>query len=171
MAKALAVTANTCLLLPVRNTELEAVALCATSDSAVMEVFDGTFGTIATIALNAGGTGYTAGDVLTLQQKASGVQATVRVDTIGALGAITAVTLLTGGTGYAAGQTLTVTGGTGGDDATIDVNTISDAGVLTAKIAAVANESAPPEYLCALTTQGISVRITGTNAKGHVYYE
>lgn len=170
MATALPVTVNKSLLLPVRNIELKGVSLCAAAASSVLEVFDGTFGTVATIALGAGGTGYTAGDILTLVSASSGVQATVRVDTV-AVGVVTGVTLLTGGTGYAASTTYAVTGGTGGNDATITVSTITDSGSLVAKLAAVANESAPPVELCTLTTKGISVRISGTNAKGHVYYD
>ena len=169
MAKSLPITANRALLLPVRNTVVKMVALCAAAATSTLEVFDGVFGTIATIAVGAAGTGYTALDVLTLVSASSGVQATVRVDTVDVGGEILTVTLLSGGTGYLAGSTYATTGGTG-SGGTITASTVTD-GTLMAKLSCVANENAPPTELCALSTLGISVRITGTNAKGHLYYD
>lgn len=172
MTKAIPFTASTVLLLPERNNDFEQAALCAGSGAnATLEVFDGTFGTIATFTIDDGGTGYEALDVLTLEQAASGEQATIRVDTVDVDGIIQTATLLSGGTGYAVSGVYSVTGGAGNDDAVFSVDTITDAGALISKLAAVTSESAPPHYLCSLTTHGISVRISGTNAKGHIYYE
>lgn len=166
---ALPISASTSLILPVRNTEVEQISLCAAAATSTLEVFDGTIGTVATIAIGAAGTGYTALDVITLVQAGGGVQATVRVDTVGGSGEITAVTLLTGGTGYAAGSTYATTGGTGASG-TITASTITDAGTSMGKISVVANES---DFLplCALSTNGVSVRISGSAAKGFLYYE
>ena len=80
---------------------------------------------IATVALNAAGTGYTVGDVLTL---AGGKNpATVTVATItggGGTGPIGTVTVGWPGAGYTVTTGVAVTGGTGADDATFDVSTI-----------------------------------------------
>lgn len=168
----LPVSANTALLLPVRNTELESVALCAGSDAATMEVFDGTFGTAATIAIGDGGTGYEVGDVLTLVSASGGVQAVVAVATVDGSGVVTGVTLTSGGTGYVAGSTYaTTTDSVAGVGATITVSTVTNAGASIAKLACAANTSAPPVKPCVLSTNGISVKLTGTSPKGHIYYE
>lgn len=56
----------------------------------------------------------------------------------------------------------------------ITVSSIADTGESIAKLAAVPNESAPPsifDYCGVLTTKGVSVRISGTSAKGHLTYE
>ena len=68
-------------------------------------------GAIGTISLNAGGTGYTALDVITVVQS-GGSSATVRVDTVTA-GVIQTVTLLFKGSGYSVEDGLSTTGGTG----------------------------------------------------------
>jgi len=65
------------------------------------------------------------------------------------------------------------TGGTG-TDATIRVDTVSDEGTSFGKLQCVANESAPPVDFGdegTLTTKGVSVRISGTSAKGFITYE
>lgn len=169
MGKSLPVTANASLFLPVRNTILKAIALCAAAATSVLEVFDGTFGTIATAAIGVAGTGYTAGDLVTLVSASGGVQATFLVATE-TLGVPDTLTLVSGGTGYVAGSTYATTGGTG-TGLTITASTVTDAGSLVAKLSTVANESAPPVHGCFLTTNGVSVRISGSAAKGHIVYE
>lgn len=67
---------------------------------------------ISAAAINAAGTGYTAGDILVpVQQDSSGAQITV--NTVDGSGHITGVTVTTGGTGYQAASAVAVTGGTG----------------------------------------------------------
>ena len=78
---------------------------------------------ISSISLGSGGTGYTAGDVLTLVQE-GGSGGTVLVNTVDENGVILTVTLLDEGTGYSVADGLAVTGGTG-SDATINIDTIS----------------------------------------------
>ena len=78
--------------------------------------------TILSVSLNAAGTGYTGGDVITLVG-GTGTAATITVDTVDTGGEILTFTLTTGGA-YTAGLPTTgaaVTGGTGNDDATFDV--------------------------------------------------
>ena len=82
-------------------------------------VFDA--GNIATISLGSGGTGYTAGDVITIVQS-GGSGGTVTVSTVSS-GVITAVALLATGSGYSVANGLAVTGGTG-SGATINILTI-----------------------------------------------
>jgi phage tail sheath protein FI len=65
-----------------------------------------------TVTIDAAGTGYKPGDVLTLVQTgASG--GTITVSTISAAGAVLTFSLTTGGTGYTTGTGLPVTGGAG----------------------------------------------------------
>lgn len=74
----------------------------------VVKVADGT---IRAVALNAGGSGYTAPtDVLTV---VGGVGGTISVDTVDGKGVILTYTLTAGGTGYSSTVGATVTGGTG----------------------------------------------------------
>lgn len=77
-------------------------------------------GIAESVAVNAGGTGYTVNDVLTVTT-ASGTGLTVKVDTV-ATGVVTAVSIVTPGSGMSSNTTAgAVTGGTGNDDCTIDV--------------------------------------------------
>lgn len=170
MAKSLLITASTTLVLPARRNRIIGIELSSAAAASTLEIFDGTIGTAATIAIGVAGTGYTANDVLTLAAAGGGVQATVRVDTVGASGEITGVTLLTGGTGYVAATTYATTGGTG-SSGTITVSTITDAGTSIAKLASVANESAPPVTTHRDCSEGVSARISGTSAKGYLIYE
>src|SRR3990167_7896246 len=88
-------------------------------------------------------------------------------------GEITAAEIIFTGGGYTASNTYATTTDGSGADATVKVLTVSDVGDSIAKLACVANESAPPfiSDCGALTTKGISVRISGTSAKGHITYE
>ena len=67
-------------------------------------------GPVATVAVNAGGSGYTVGDTLTLTTGGTG--GTVQVTAVSVSGAVTAINLLTAGSGYSAGVSAT-SGGTG----------------------------------------------------------
>ncbi len=77
------------------------------------------------------------------------------------------------GGGYTAGNTYATTTNGSGVSATIKVDTVEDVGVSFAKLQCVANTSAAPleSYCGILTTKGVSVRISGTSAKGHIIYE
>ena len=79
--------------------------------------------TIKTISLGSGGTGYTAGDIITMVQT-GGSLGTVTVNTVNGSGVILTVTLLNGGSGYAVADGLAVTGGSG-NGATINILTIN----------------------------------------------
>lgn len=161
------VTASTTLILAAaRNTVVRAFSLCAAAATSTLELFDGTIGSLATIAIGAAGTGYTAGDIVTLVTAGGGVAATVSVTTAPA-GVPDAVALVSAGTGYVAASTYATTGGTG-TGLTITASTITDAGVSIGKISVVANES-KIQKICALTINGLSARISGSSAKGYIY--
>lgn len=161
------VTASTTLILAAaRNTVIKAFSLCAAAATSTLELFDGTIGTIATAAIGAAGTGYTAGDTVTLVAAGGGVQATFLVATEIA-GVPQTLTLVSGGTGYVASSTYATTGGTG-TGLTITASTITDAGTSIGKISLVANDSDIQE-ICALTINGLSARISGSSAKGYIY--
>ena len=80
--------------------------------------------TIGTISLGSGGTGYIAGDVITIIQS-GGSLGTVTINTVNGSGIILTATLLDGGSGYTVANNLAVTGGTG-NSATINILTIND---------------------------------------------
>ncbi|MBX3191963.1 MAG: hypothetical protein KF819_33540 [Labilithrix sp.] len=87
---------------------------------------------VGTVAIGAAGTGYTAGDTLTIAGGKLG-PATVTVDTVDSGGEVTAVTVDSGGSGYATGTGAATTGGTG-TGATIDVTAlVADDGALGEK--------------------------------------
>lgn len=69
-------------------------------------------GQLANAVLNAAGSGYTVGDVLTITG-GGGSGATVQVMAVGGGGAIAAAQIIFGGTGYVATTAAAVTGGTG----------------------------------------------------------
>ena len=69
-------------------------------------------GTIDTITLNDGGTGYTANDVITIVQS-DGSGGTVTVNTVDGSGVILTITVLARGSGYSVADGLATTGGTG----------------------------------------------------------
>jgi hypothetical protein len=82
----------------------------------------GTSGQISAVAVNAGGSGYTAGDTLTIVQS-GGIAGMVRVLTVSS-GAVATVAIINGGQGYATATGLATTGGTG-TGATINISTIT----------------------------------------------
>lgn len=93
------------------------------ASSADYEVVIDHNGLIKTVAVGAGGTGYTVNDVLiVVQAGASG--GTVTVTSVDA-GVITGISLTTPGSGYSVADGLAVTGGTGAD-ATVNITAISD---------------------------------------------
>jgi hypothetical protein len=98
------------------------VALASTASIVAKTVTGGVASVVE--APTAGGTGYTAGDLLTL---AGGTGAVVQVAEIGALGVVTKLTTtpVNAGSGYVVGAGKTVTGGTGGDDCTVEVDAIN----------------------------------------------
>ncbi len=86
-------------------------------------------GIITAVAVGNGGTGYTAGDTITLIQQRSGIPATVTVSTVDGGGAILTVALIQGGSGYTAGVTYVTSGGTG-HGGTITASTIAAANTI-----------------------------------------
>lgn len=86
----------------------------------------GVTGTVATVVINAGGSAYVVGDVLTLA--GSVTAATLRVTGVTS-GAVTSVAIINPGAGYSAGTGVVVTGGSG-TGATFNI-TVQTAGTLT----------------------------------------
>lgn len=119
-----------------QNTELKTEALFVNGDNKVYVWSGGVgsyasstaavAGTIATAVINATGSSYVVGDVLTLTTTGSG--GTVKVLTLTAGGAIQSIQIITPGSGYSAGSSAT-SGGTG-TGATITI-TVQPAGTLT----------------------------------------
>lgn len=166
------VEATASLALANGGMKLGGVRLSADSAAAVAEIYDGSIGTVATIAVGAGGTGYEAGDILTLVQAGGGVQATVEVATVDGSGVIQTVTLLTGGTGYTAGEDYaTTTDSTAGADAEITVSTVSDSGNLIDIVKAAIDTAEESSYEGGLFIgTGVSVRLTGAGAQVFLYH-
>jgi hypothetical protein len=89
-------------------------------------------------------------------------------------GGVTEVEIITPGGGYTAGNVYGTESDDGGTGATIRVLTVTDDNATSvAKLQTTANLSAAPleSYCGILTTKGISARISGTGAKGHLIYE
>jgi hypothetical protein len=84
---------------------------------------------VDTITVHTAGTGYTAGQDLTIVQS-GGSLATANIDTVDGGGGVTAVTLLTPGSGYAVANGLATTGGLG-TGAKLNITAITDTTVLT----------------------------------------
>ena len=79
----------------------------------------------AIASITAGGSGYTALDILTVTGGTFTTPATIRVDTIGGGGDVLTATLLQGGVySVLPGNPVSVTGGTGGDDATFNLSSV-----------------------------------------------
>lgn len=83
-----------------------------------------------TLTVQAGGTGYVVGDILTIVQSgASG--GTAKVASIGGSGDVATVTFLTGGTGYGiAGTLATTTDSVAGADCTLNITAVTFVGNL-----------------------------------------
>ena len=87
---------------------------------------DQTSGSIASITLGSGGTGYSANDVLTIVQS-GGANGTAKVLTVNGSGVILTLELLAAGTGYAVASGLATTvAPSGGSAATINVTSINE---------------------------------------------
>lgn len=107
-------------------------------------------GDVTAVVIADGGTGYEAGDVITIVQGGGASDdETFTVDTVDETGSIATVTINNGGTGYEIGDTVTIT--TGGADATIDVLTIGG------------DDICGREYLCG-ETYYLRVEVKGTPA-------
>lgn len=78
-------------------------------------------GSIETIVLNAGGAGYSIGDILTL---AGGINGTVRVTNV-AVGVITAFVLVSAGSGYTVENAVATTSPDGGAGATFNITALT----------------------------------------------
>lgn len=83
-------------------------------------------GKIATVAVNAGGTGYAVGDILSITQ-AGAAGAKLVVSSIGGGGAVTGVVVVEGGHSYSVASGLATTHLTGGgnDACTINISTLA----------------------------------------------
>lgn len=89
-----------------------------------------TAGNIKTVSVNAAGTGYSIGNVLTISTGGDG-NGQVTVATVNGSGGVTSVTLSNNGTGYVTGSGYATTGG-GGSGCTINVLSIIDFTLWTA---------------------------------------
>jgi hypothetical protein len=85
---------------------------------------DTSLGYIASIAVGAGGTGYSVDDVLTLAAPTDGTAATAKVTHVVTGGIVDGVTLLTDGAGYTTGVKTTTVAPAGGANCTINVLTV-----------------------------------------------
>lgn len=88
-------------------------------------------GIVATVAAapTAGGSGYTAGDILTITTGGSG--GTVRVEVVDGLGAVTSVSRQTGGRSYTTGAAKATIGGTGDGNCTVNITAVVNATTAT----------------------------------------
>lgn len=164
------ITASQSLVFPVRDNIIDKIHLCSGGAVSTLEIFDGTIGTIATESVSVPGTGYEIGDTITLAQAGSGIQAVYEVKTVDTGGEVLTVDLISGGTGYTAGvEYETTTDSTAGDGAKITVSTVTNAGVSKGKISVPADES---DDLCidSVLHNGVSIVITGSDAKGYIFY-
>jgi hypothetical protein len=84
----------------------------------------GTPTALSSIDINAAGSGYTAGDVVTINDGATGTTATATVGTVAPAGQVLTISVEDGGSGYAYGDVLTIAGG-GGSGATAIVTGLS----------------------------------------------
>lgn len=83
-------------------------------------------GAIATGAVNAGGTGYAVGDIVTVTQSGA-VGAKIVITGVDGYGAVTSFVVVDGGQGYSVDTGLATVAltGSGNDDFTIDISTLS----------------------------------------------
>lgn len=125
---------------------------------------------VATVAINAAGTGYVVGDVLTLTHAGAVLDAKFEVTTVGGSGDITGlrincsgafsnrvatVAVNAGGTGYSVGEVLEILGGSGRVKAKAQVDTVA-AGVITAvSLFENGGAYATAPTLTAATTRGV----------------
>jgi len=116
-------------------------------------------GGIDSVAVNAGGTTYTDGDILPLTGSVAGTGALVQVTCAVSPGPVTGVTLIAPGKGYDVAESpLTIDGGTG--DATIDI-TVTQAN--TDPVTGSGGESCCKPFLCG-ETYNLRLDIKGSPA-------
>jgi hypothetical protein len=114
---------------------------------------------VATVAVNAAGTGYVVGDVLTLTHAGAAFDARFEVTTVGGSGDITGLRIVSsgafanrlasaavaaGGSGYAVGDVLEVQGGSAREKAKVVVATLSGSAVATVTVAESGGAYATP---------------------------
>lgn len=93
---------------------------------------------ISAVTVNAGGTGYAEGDILTVTQS-GGAGGTLRVSEV-TEGAVTGVTVLTQGSGYAVGTGLATTvSPTGGTGCTINITSVGETALQSVQACRAAN--------------------------------
>ena len=101
--------------------EVSGSTIGGTGSGLTLDVVTDGFGNLASISVNNAGTGYTAGDIVTVNQ-VNGVLA-VTISSVDLTQTITNATLANGGSGYAVNDVVTIVGGD--NNATYTVNTIS----------------------------------------------
>ncbi|QHO62982.1 hypothetical protein MICH65_0001 [Candidatus Chazhemtobacterium aquaticus] len=129
----------------------------------------GTTGAIDTVAnggilMNHGGTGYTAGNVLTLTNGANDAQVTV--STVDANGAITAWTLSNAGTACTVNSSVAVTGGTGSGANFNIVKLVDSAATLSQNVSVSSGNNYQVTYTIRNRTAG-QVKLTLGGVAGH----
>lgn len=162
------------IILPVRDSIVEGIALCAAAATSTLEVFDGALGVVdaaGDISIAAAGTGYEVGDQITIASPATGgTPIIIEAATVDTGGELLTFTLVQAGTGFVADTGVASTGGTG-SGATFDIDTPDDTqAVSIGKLSCVANTS-DASHPCVHTNKGISMRVTGASAKGYLYYK
>lgn len=137
---------------------------------------------VATVAVNAAGTGYTVGDLLTLTHASAHLDAVFEVTSIsggGGTGPITGLriyssgafaqqavsaTISAGGTGYAVGDVIQVDGGSSRLPAKFEVTTVSSGAVTAVSLYEGGGAySSTPSNPAATTQTGRSITSSGTN--------
>jgi hypothetical protein len=173
MSTPILITANKSLVLGSQKSCLERMHLCPAAAISTLEVFDGAIDVIATFVIKTAGTLYAVGDLVTLEDGNGGTNAVFKVTTVDApeTGVITALGLVDAGSGYPAGDYDTTTNSVAGTGAQVTVSTVTDIGTSIGKILTPATESQGMDFCEVTVFEGFSVRITGTNAKGYIYYE
>lgn len=161
------------LIMPVRTSILKAISLCAAAATSTIEVFEGLWGrvdAVASVVLNAGGSGYAVNDLITIASPAAGGQSIIlKVLTLSTT-AVATYSLQQTGTGFTTTTGATSTSSGSGTGATFDITASDSQATSIAKLSCVANTSQPQD-LCVETSAGISAKVTGSSAQGYIYYE
>ena len=89
-------------------------------------------GEVTGYSIASAGSGYTAGDVLTIVQASSTSDATITIDSISGTGAVLTAIVSSNGTGYSATDVLTITQLSSTVDATLDIDSITGTGAILA---------------------------------------
>jgi hypothetical protein len=107
--------------------EVSGTTIGGTGSGLTLDVVTDGLGNLASVSVNNAGTGYTAGDIVSVVQ-VNGVLA-ITISSVDLTQTITNVTIANGGSGYAVNNVVTISGGD--NNATYTVNTVSG-GVVTA---------------------------------------